>query len=34
MDVVLKIDVVKGKAIDWPRLEDSTTSWLPAAAVR
>ncbi len=24
MNVVLKIDVVKGKAIDWPRLEDST----------
>ena len=22
MDVVLKIDVIKGKAIDWPRLED------------
>lgn len=24
MNVVLKIDLVKGKAIDWPRLEDST----------
>jgi amidase len=24
MDVVLKIDLVKGKPIDWPRLEDST----------
>lgn len=23
MDVVLKIDVVKGKTIDWPRLEDA-----------
>ena len=23
MDVVLKIDVVKGRAIDWPRLEDA-----------
>jgi acetamidase/formamidase len=22
MDVVLKVDVIKGKAIDWPRLED------------
>jgi acetamidase/formamidase len=22
MDVVLKIDLVKGRAIDWPRLED------------
>ena len=24
MDVVLRIDVVKGRTIDWPRLEDST----------
>jgi amidase len=24
MDVILEIDVVKGKTIDWPRLEDST----------
>jgi amidase len=24
MDVVLKIDVIKGKRIDWPRLEDAT----------
>ncbi|MEE8061501.1 MAG: hypothetical protein V3T16_06705, partial [Gemmatimonadales bacterium] len=22
MDVILKIDVIKGKTIDWPRLED------------
>jgi acetamidase/formamidase len=22
MDVVLKLDVIKGKTIDWPRLED------------
>jgi acetamidase/formamidase len=24
MDVVLELDLIKGKRIDWPRLEDST----------
>jgi acetamidase/formamidase len=24
MDVMLKIDVIRGKTIDWPRLEDDT----------
>ena len=32
MDVVLEIDVIKGKTIDWPRLEDDTYIMVVGAA--